>query len=99
MAVQGATKKKKKTRLQEPRKYNVIMYNDDFTTMEFVVEVLEEIFHKTREEAETLMMAVHEGGKAIVGCYPFDIAATRVSAARSRAKEAGFPFKITLEEA
>ncbi len=99
MAVKGATKRKTSIRLQEPKKYNVIMHNDDFTTMEFVVEVLEDIFHKTSEEAETLMLAVHKGGKAVVGCYPYDIAASKVNAALSRAKAAGFPFKVTMEEA
>ncbi len=98
MATQGATKERTIIKLQEPKKYNVIMYNDDFTTMEFVVEILEDIFHKSSKEAEMLMMAVHKGGKAIVGTYPFDIAVSKVNAARMRAQEAGFPFKITVEE-
>ncbi len=98
MATQGATQERTIIKLQEPRKYNVIMYNDDFTTMEFVVEILIDIFHKSSKEAETLMMTVHKGGKAIVGTYPFDIAVSKVNAARLRAQEAGFPFKITVEE-
>ena len=99
MATQGATQERTDIKLQEPKKYNVIMHNDDFTTMEFVVEVLVDIFHKSDAEAESLMLTVHKGGKAVIGCYPFDIAVSKVNAARIRAKEAGFPFKITVEEA
>ncbi len=98
MATQGATQERTIIKLQEPRKYNVIMYNDDFTTMEFVVEILVDIFHKSNKDAETLMMTVHKSGKAIVGTYSFDIAVSKVNAARLRAQEAGFPFKITVEE-
>lgn len=98
MATQGAVQERTVIRVQEPKRYNVIMYNDDFTTMEFVVEVLVEIFHKSNDEAEKLMMTVHKGGKAIVGTYSFDIAVSKVNAARLRAHEAGFPFKITVEE-
>ncbi|MBE6005324.1 MAG: ATP-dependent Clp protease adaptor ClpS [Lachnospiraceae bacterium] len=99
MATQGATQERTNIKLQEPKKYNVIMHNDDFTTMEFVVEVLVDIFHKSEAEAEALMMTVHKGGKAVIGCYPFDIVVSKVNAARMRAKAAGFPFKITVEEA
>ncbi len=99
MATQGAVKERTNIKLREPKKYNVIMHNDDFTTMEFVVEILVEIFNKSETEAESLMMTVHKGGKAVIGCYSYDIAVSKVNAARTRAKAAGFPFKITVEEA
>ena len=75
------------------------MHNDDFTSMEFVVEILIDIFHKDEAEAERLMLMVHEGGRAAVGSYPYDIAVTQVQAATARAKEEGYPFRMTVEEA
>jgi Uncharacterized conserved protein len=74
------------------------MHNDDFTSMEFVVEILMDIFHKNEAEAERLMLMVHESGKAAVGSYPYDLAVTKVQAAAARAKEEGFPFRMTVEE-
>lgn len=75
------------------------MHNDDFTSMEFVVEILIDIFHKEPMEAERLMLTVHESGRAAVGVYPYDIAVTKVQAAAARAKEEGYPFRLTVEEA
>ena len=99
MSTKGALKEKSEIKLKEPKKYNVIMHNDDFTTMDFVVEVLEDVFNKTPQEAENLMLTVHNCGKAVVGCYPYDIAKTKVAMAMTRAKTANFPFKVTMEEA
>ena len=99
MATQGATKEKTLSRLKEPRQYNVIMINDDFTTMDFVVNVLVDIFHKDPVSAEAIMMQVHKNGQAVVGKYPYDIAVSRVTSALARAKEEGFPFRMTVEEA
>ena len=98
MAIQGQTKEKTKTNIREPKHYRVIMHNDDFTSMEFVVEILIDIFKKDTLEAERLMLMVHESGRAAVGTYPYDIAATKVNSALSRAKAEGFPFRMTLEE-
>ncbi len=75
------------------------MINDDFTTMEFVVEILVEVFHKDELTAQALMMNVHKNGQAVVGKYPYDIAVTKVRIALDRAKEQGFPFRMTVEEA
>ena len=72
---------------------------DEITTMEFVVSVLVDIFHKDQVSAEAIMMGVHKKGQAVVGKYPYDIAVTRVSMALKRAKEAGYPFRMTVEEA
>ncbi|MBE5825587.1 MAG: ATP-dependent Clp protease adaptor ClpS [Butyrivibrio sp.] len=99
MSTQDAVKEKSKSNIKEPRQYNVVMHNDDFTTMEFVVEVLVDIFHKDEVTAQAIMLNVHKKGKAVVGKYPYDIASTKVNAALSRAKSQGFPFRMTVEEA
>ncbi|MGN0026331.1 MAG: ATP-dependent Clp protease adaptor ClpS [Clostridium sp.] len=83
---------------KEPKKYKVIMYNDDFTTMEFVVAILNIIFNKSFEEANKIMMEVHKKGKGIAGVYTYDIAVTKTNKAISMAREEGFPFKLTVEE-
>lgn len=98
MAVQGQTREKTRINIREPKHYRVIMHNDDFTSMEFVVEVLVDIFKKDTSEAERLMLMVHESGRAAVGTYPYDIAATKIDSALARAKAEGFPFRMTLEE-
>jgi ATP-dependent Clp protease adaptor protein ClpS len=85
-------------KVQEPKHYDVIMFNDDFTTMEFVVRILIEIFHKDPAAAENIMMAVHKQGKAVVGTYPYDIAITKVNEAMARAESEGFPFRMVAEE-
>ena len=99
MSVQGETREKTRIDIREPKHYRVIMHNDDFTTMEFVVDILRDIFHKGEVEAIHLMMLVHECCRASVGSYPYDIAVTKVQAATARAKEEGFPFRMTVEEA
>ena len=97
MSVQGETREKTKINIREPKHYKVIMHNDDFTTMDFVVDILRDIFHKDEIEAERLMLLVHETGKAVVGSYPYDIAVSKVQTAAARAKAEGFPFRMTLE--
>ena len=87
MSVQGETREKTRIRIKEPKHYRVIMHNDDFTSMDFVVEILMDIFHKEEAEAQRLMLMVHESGRAAVGAYPYDIAVTIVQAATARAKE------------
>ena len=99
MATQSVIKEKTDSKVKEPKQYHVIMLNDDFTTMEFVVEILIDIFHKEPAVAETIMMAVHKQGKAVVGTYPYDIAASKINKAIARAKAEGFPFRMTMEEA
>ena len=98
MSLQGETRENTRIRIREPKHYKVIMHNDDFTTMDFVVEILIDIFHKNEMEAERLMMLVHESGKAVVGDYPYDIAASKVQAATARAREAGYPFRMSIQE-
>lgn len=92
------TIEKNKIKTKKPKHYKVVMYNDDYTTMEFVVDVLMNIFNKKIEEANKIMMDVHKKGRGIAGIYPYDIAVTKVSIAMSFAEEEGFPFKLTVEE-
>jgi len=98
MATKGLLKEKSENKLKEPKMYRVIMLNDDFTSMEFVVEILVEIFHKDEITAEQLMMQVHKGGRATVGVYPYDIAVTKTTKAMDRAKAQGYPFRMLVEE-
>lgn len=99
MSTQGSVLEKTRVKVREPKRYHVIMHNDDFTTMEFVVEILMDIFHKNKQEAEKIMLNVHHKGHAIVGIYSHDIACTKVAQATARAKRCGYPFKMTVEEA
>lgn len=99
MSTSSQTKECLKSKIKEPRQFNVIMHNDDFTTMEFVVNILIDIFHKDEITAEAIMLGVHKNGKAVVGKYPYDIAITKVNIALSKAKTQGFPFRMTVEEA
>ena len=99
MAASGATKEQSKEKVKEPKRYNVIMFNDDFTTMDFVVSILIEIFHMNAISAEAIMMSVHKSGKAVIGTYTYDVAVTKVRLAMNRAREAGYPFRMTVEEA
>lgn len=84
---------------REPKKYNVVMHNDDVTTMEFVVDVLRKVFYKSTEAATTLMLDVHHKGAAIVGTYSLDIAASKANKAMVMARDQGFPFRLTIEPA
>lgn len=85
---------------QETRKpdlYKVLLLNDDYTTMDFVVEILEQIFHKHPAEAYRIMMQVHTQGKGLCGVYPFEVAETKVAAVVDSARENGFPLRAALE--
>ena len=77
--------------------YKVTMHNDNVTTMDFVIKVLIEIFHKNADDAEKLMMKIHLEGSAVVGVYTYDIARTKVRTVTLMAKEKGFPLKTTYE--
>ena len=81
----------------EPPKYAVLLHNDDYTTMEFVVEVLTTDFSKPSEEAMAIMLKVHQEGKAVAGVYSFDIAESKVVKVADKARRDGFPLKLTME--
>ena len=87
-----------KTELKKPTLYAVIMHNDDYTTMQFVVEVLIKIFNKSSVEASELMMKIHTAGNARIGIYPYDIAVTKKLLADKMAEKMEFPLKITIDE-
>lgn len=91
-------KEKNKVKIKKPKLYKVIMHNDDFTTMEFVVDVLVNIFNKKIEEASKIMIDVHKKGSGVAGIFPYDIAVSKASTAMTIAKEQGFPFKLSVEE-
>lgn len=88
---------KTRSRYKKPRMYKVVIYNDDVTTMEFVVMLLEKIFHKSHEDAEKLMMDIHTSGMAVVGIYTYDMARTKVGRATLMAQEKGFPLRIVYK--
>ena len=85
--------------LKEPNDYVVVLINDDFTTRDFVVEVLRLIFHKTLEEATRIMLNVHHNGRGVVGIYTWDIAQTKTTQVHAMAKQYDFPLKCIVEEA
>lgn len=85
------------TSIEVPPEKDVVFYNDDFTTMEFVVDVLVSVFNKSPEDAEQLMITVHQAGSAVVGTYTYDVAVSRTNLTRSIAKKNGFPLRVEVE--
>lgn len=92
------TKEKVNNKVQRPKLYKVIMHNDDYTTMEFVVEILRTIFNKGAAEATKIMLDVHKKGAGVAGIYPYDIARTKINQVHIEAREKGFPLKLSLRE-
>ncbi|PID29072.1 MAG: ATP-dependent Clp protease adaptor ClpS [Candidatus Cloacimonadota bacterium] len=82
----------------EPEEYRVILLNDDYTTMEFVIAVLEKIFRKTTIESQRIMMSVHQNGSGVCGVYVKEIAETKVAQTLDLAKKNGFPLRVTMEK-
>ena len=95
----GAVKERVKTEKKDPTLYKVVLLNDDYTTMEFVVRVLETVFQKSPAEAYRIMMQVHQDGSGIAGVYPWEVAETKVDTLTSMARHAEFPLRATIEEA
>ncbi len=83
--------------LDEPSMYKVLLHNDDYTTMDFVVMVLKRVFHKTQEQSEQIMLDVHKKGKGVCGVYTFEIAQTKVEQVKTLAKQNQFPLLATCE--
>ena len=88
---------KDSTKIEEPPLYRVILHNDDYTTMEFVVNILETIFQKSREQAEMLTMQIHITGEAVCGVYTYEIAVTKADQVKKLARENSFPLLATVE--
>jgi len=78
--------------------YRVLLHNDDYTTMEFVVEILVHIFHKTIEDATRIMLNVHEKGIGVCGVYTFEVAETKVDTVHNIARDHGYPLKCSMEK-
>jgi len=85
--------------LKEPNMYRILLLNDDYTTQDFVVEVLITIFHKQPVEATRIMLDVHKKGRGTVGLYPYDIASTKVTQVTELARQREFPLKCLMEKA
>jgi ATP-dependent Clp protease adaptor protein ClpS len=88
----------KTAKTKPPSMYSVILFNDDYTPMEFVVEVLQRFFSKTREQATQIMLQVHTKGSGICGIYPIDIAETKVNQVMMLAQEQGHPLQCAMQE-
>lgn len=88
----------KKTRLEKPKLFKVILHNDDFTTMEFVVFVLEYVFSRNEAEAVAIMLSVHNSGQGVAGIYPYEIATMKCQKAINLARSREYPLLCTVEE-
>jgi ATP-dependent Clp protease adaptor protein ClpS len=85
--------------VKEPPMYKVLLHNDDYTTMEFVVDVLMQVFRKSFQEATSIMLNVHQLGIGICGIYCFEVAETKVETVIRMARESGHPLKCSMEKA
>lgn len=95
----GAVKDRAEIKYQEPKLYNVVLLNDDYTTMEFVLHILETLFQKSPAEAFRIMMHVHRNGRGLAGVYTWEVAETKAEKVAALAGEAGYPLRATIEEA
>jgi ATP-dependent Clp protease adaptor protein ClpS len=95
----GAVRERTAEQVKEPALYSVVLLNDDYTPMQFVVDVLETLFQKTPAEAYRVMMQVHLNGRGVAGVYPWEVAETKVDALMTLAHEAGHPLQATIEDA
>ena len=87
------------TRTKKPQMYKVILLNDDYTPMEFVVEILKGVFHKEHAEATRIMLHVHQNGMGVAGVFPFEVAETKVRTVDDLARQSEFPLKCVMEKA
>jgi ATP-dependent Clp protease adaptor protein ClpS len=94
----GEVLERTRAQTKEPSMWKVFLLNDDYTPMEFVVQLLEVVFDKSPAEAYRVMMQVHVEGQGLCGVYPFDIAETRVAKTEELAQSAGYPLKAVMEE-
>jgi len=98
MALDNDFELKEDIQIKFPKKYKVFILNDDYTSMDFVVDILMNLFRKSYEEAEAIMLEVHKKGKGLCGVYLHEIAQTKVIQVRTKAKDQGFPLKATMEQ-
>ena len=93
----GQILEKTRQETRKPELYKVLLINDDYTTMDFVIQVLEEVFHKGPAEAYRIMMMVHTQGKGLCGMYPHEVAETKVATVIEMARSVGFPLLAAME--
>jgi len=86
-------------KIKEPEEFRVVLLNDDYTTMDFVVSVLVTVFHKNPSDADRIMMDVHRKGRGVVGVYPWDIATTKAEQVHSMARQHEYPLRCVVEKA
>ena len=94
---EGGTSTIIRQKIELPKKYKVLLHNDDYTTMEFVIFILQAVFHKTIEEAEKIMMEVHKSGIGLCGIYTYEIAETKSKKVEGLAREHQHPLKSSIE--
>lgn len=95
----SAVKDRAEVENQDPKLFNVVLLNDDYTTMEFVLEILETLFQKSPAEAYRIMMHVHRNGRGLAGVYTWEVAETKADTVANLASQAGYPLRATIEEA
>ena len=93
----GEILERTKQETKKPELYKVVLLNDDYTTMDFVIEILETVFNKGPAEAYRIMMAVHTQGQGLCGVYPFEVAETKVATVVELARGSGFPLRAAME--
>jgi ATP-dependent Clp protease adaptor protein ClpS len=96
---EGDVKERTEIQNQDPKLFNVILLNDDYTTMEFVIHILETLFQKSPAEAFRIMMHVHRSGRGLAGVYTWEVAETKVEQVAKLSRDAGYPLRATIEEA
>ncbi len=96
---EGLVVTEKHQKLEEPSLYKVLLHNDDYTTMDFVVHILEVVFHKSHTESTTIMMSVHQKGIGVAGIYTREIAETKIATVHDMAQKNEFPLKSSMEKA
>ena len=94
---EGGTATIIKNKVELPKKYKVLLHNDDYTTMEFVIYILQSVFHKSIEEAEKIMMEVHRSGIGLCGIYTFEIAESKSKKVEILAKQNAHPLRCSIE--
>ena len=94
-----AIKDRAEVKNQDPKLFNVVILNDDYTTMEFVLQILETLFQKSPAEAYRIMMQVHRNGRGLAGVYTWEVAETKSDSVAALAGKAGYPLRATIEEA
>jgi ATP-dependent Clp protease adaptor protein ClpS len=95
----GSIKERVERKTKEPSLFGVVLLNDDYTPMQFVVDVLESLFQKSPAEAFRVMMQVHREGRGLAGVYTWEVAETKVDTLIAAAREQGYPLQATIEDA